>query len=563
MKRIAIDIETSGLRPWGGKIYCVAINDGNKVWIETNPEKLKNILEDESIMKVIHNAGFDATWLKLLHGVTVRNIWDTRLVEQVILGCNLPRTEKSEEVKAAISSSLKYTLVRYGFPDLDKGMGHNFATRDRNAPLTNAEKQYAMNDVRYLLDLQQAQEYVCNNNNLIDVALLENKVVEVVAGMRARGIGFDTSTWLSIAEENEHTRLELMKRLPSGINWNSPKQIKDYFAKRGIVIGSLTDLEDIANHTTNAELDRLVKLRGVEKSVTTYGRSWLTINDQPTVDGDSRVRCDFEQILNTGRFSSSQPNLQQLPRDGKHRTAFVPKKGHVFIDGDFSGQEIGIMAAASGEDIWIDAMLRGDDVHSLTASLLYATEWSIGAEKDCAFPKKCKCPGHQPPRERAKALNFMLAYGGGPQKFSKLTGLSERESKKTIFKYKKVIPKLSRWLDRNGIAAVRDKVSYSADPYKRRRIINEPEEWMYANIGKNNPVQACGANMLKLAMISMPEEYPIVIVIHDQIILEVPKAKAKAAAKALKIVMEKAATFCTGIEGLIKVQPTIKYNLAK
>jgi DNA polymerase I-like protein with 3'-5' exonuclease and polymerase domains len=83
------------------------------------------------------------------------------------------------------------------------------------------------------------------------------------------------------------------------------------------------------------------------------------------------------------------------------------------------------------------------------------------------------------------------------------------------------------------------------------------------NQGKNSPVQASGANMLKLSMISLPEEFPIVLTLHDQIILEVDKRDGKEAVRALKGVMEKAATYCTGIAGLIKVSPRITTNLSK
>src|SRR5690606_11844888 len=124
----------------------------------------------------------------------------------------------------------------------------------------------------------------------------------------------------------------------------------------------------------------------------------------------------------------------------QHRRAFVPAPGHCFVINDFSGQEIGVMAAAADEKLWLDTMLRGDDVHGMTASLLYAEDWARGALKTCTFPKKCKCPNHITPRERAKILNFMLAYGGGPRRFQKATGLDQLESRITVARYRKIIP---------------------------------------------------------------------------------------------------------------------------
>lgn len=566
-KRVAIDIETSGLHPYNGYIHCIAINDGKKTTIEIDPLKIKTLLEDETIEKVIHNAGFDATWLLLVKGINVRNIWDTRLCEQVILGETLSRSVKDEKMRLVLSSSLEYTLVRYGFPRLKKGMGAQFALRPWGAPLTKDEKDYVSGDVQYLIPLRDAQEALLTRDGLMEVALLENKTVEVVARMRARGIGFDKQAWLDIASENEEVYRELLKRMPSGINWNSPLQVTKFFQKRGVPLASLTDAEEMYETCGDEILGKFVLMRSLYKSVTTYGASWLTIKTpngtRDTVDDDGRVRCDFTQILNTGRFSCDSPNLQQLPSKGKHRQAFVPKKGHVFVVGDFSGQELGIMAAASKETLWIDTLLRGDDLHSMTASMLYTTQWMDGRQKGCTFPQKCACPEHLSYREKAKALNFLLAYGGGAGKLALKTKVSKQEAQQVITKFKRITPHLNRWLTSNGEATNKSGESYSADRYKRRRFVQEPEEWRRVTVGKNNPVQSAGANMLKLSMISIPEQFPIVLVIHDEIILEVKKTEAAKAVLMLKKVMENAAAYCTKIDGIIKVTPKIKTNLLK
>jgi DNA polymerase I-like protein with 3'-5' exonuclease and polymerase domains len=255
--------------------------------------------------------------------------------------------------------------------------------------------------------------------------------------------------------------------------------------------------------------------------------------------------------------------LQQLPKGGQHREAFVPAKGHVFVIGDFSSQEIGIAAAASKEETWIKAILRGEDVHSLTASIVYPSEWRAGAEKGCSFPKKCKCHTHVKLREYAKVTNFTVIYGGGPGNIAKKTKMSDKDARTLVTKFKRAVPKLTRWLDQNGTYTVKNRISYSADPYLRRRKVRDPEEWQLRNIGKNSPIQSCGANMTKLAMISIPEEFPIVLTIHDELVLEVKKSQAGKAVKALKAVMEKAADYCTEVPGLIKVEPRIANSLGK
>lgn len=563
-KFIAVDIETTSLHPElpGSKIWCIAVNDGKKVVVHTNPENVRKVLEDKKVTKVIHNAAFDCYWLAYLHGINVTNIWDTRLMEQVIIGDNLPRSEKDEQRRIELSSSLKYTLKRYGLADLSKTLGISFTTRG-NGPLTKEELEYVKDDVSYLLQLQALQEYRLTKLDLMRIANLENMVVERVVQMRMRGVGLDKRLWLEIARQNELEQAGILKTMPPQVsNWNSPAQIKKYFAARGVYIDSLTNIDDIFKNTGDPELGKLISLRKYQKLVSTYGASWLEDSEKiNTVDTDGKVRALFEQIVNTGRFACNHPNMQQLPRGTRHKEAFVPSKGNVFIIGDFAGQELGIMAAASREELWIKAMLRDEDVHSLTASLIYGAEWKFAEEKGCAFPKKCSCHDHKKMRENAKTINFAIAYGAGPGKIGKNLGLSQRDAIRLLDKYKKVVPRLIRWLNTNAKHSIKTRTSFSADPYKRRRTLRDPEEWMLANIGKNNPVQACGANMIKLAMVST--ELPIVMVIHDEIIVEVKKSEAKKACAELKQVMEKAAAYCTGIPGLIKVTPQISTNLAK
>ncbi len=166
-------------------------------------------------------------------------------------------------------------------------------------------------------------------------------------------------------------------------------------------------------------------------------------------------------------------------------------------------------------------------------------------------------------REHAKTINFAIAYGAGPQNISRQLKITEREASKLLHKYKRVVPNLSRWLDSNAKESIKTRLSYSADPYRRRRTLRDPEEWQLRNIGKNNPVQSCGANMIKLAMISLSDSTPVVLTVHDELVVEVPKGRAKAAVKELRAIMEKAADYCTQYPGLITAEPRIATSLKK
>ena len=599
MKVAGLDIETKNLKGYKGTVWMVSLRYGKKSiliedcnGIKKLPKEVVDILEDESIMKVIHSGVFDVTYLKLALGCNVVNVWCSENMEVLIQGLRVAIKKKNIEpgsyedrLLRAHSSKLMYTLPRYGFKEPDKTVRDEFVDRPEGIPFKKKLKDYAINDAKDLPALQKAQEFLLRRDGMYELCLIENKCTERLAEMRAGGIGFDSKVWAEIAKNNEAEFNRRIKKLPKTVeNWNSEKQVKKFFASKGVYIDSYKDLDKTFLLTKNKTLGDFILARELHKAVTSYGANWFT---DGYIDDDNRVRPEITQSINTGRMSFSNPNLQQLPGNGNadythmlvmkmlyamngltklehaHRAAFVAKKGHMFVSGDFSGQEIGIMASASGEDLWINAMLRGEDVHSLTASLVNPTEWHNATEKGCTFPKKCKCEGHNELRRHAKINNFMLAYGGGPGKLAESTGMDELSARVFVAAHKRVIPSLSRYLEKCGRLAMDTGVAYSADPFRRRRTLRGEESWKIRNQGMNTPIQAAGANMLKLAMVNVPREYYIALVIHDEIILEVPKAQANKAAKVLKTVMEQSADYITGIKGLIRVTPKIATNLLK
>jgi len=354
--------------------------------------------------------------------------------------------------------------------------------------------------------------------------------------------------------------------LPATVNnWNSPQQVKKYFNSVGVPMQSFEDItDDFVSLYNNDVLTKWVEARGYSTSASKYGSKFLVNkkDGRDFVDTDGRIRANFDQIKDTGRFSCSEPPLHGLPREGEQRSSFVPDKGKVFGIGDFGGQETGIMAAASGERLWIDALLRGEDPLSLMASLMFP-DWFKNTEKGCTFPKKCKCTLHKRDRQISKEITYGIAYGAYPKSISVKIKRTVKETSILFKKHRRAAPKLARWLDKNAADTIKTRISYSADSYRRRRTVRDPEEWMVRNVGFNNPVQACAANMIKLSMISLSDPSTIVLPWHDELILEVPKTQANKAIKELKIIMEKAADYCTGVPGLIRVDPIVSTSLQK
>lgn len=570
---VAIDIETSGLYPVpGSKIFCCATNDGKTLKVETNILKLKPMLENKNVTKIIHNAAFDSFWLKRHYNIEVQNIWDTSVIERVLIGDNLLNEETAtEQQKMELSANLFYTLKRYGLPTHDKAMSYNFSVRPLNKPLTKEEIEYAKSDVRHLISLKAMQEIRLAQLELTKLAALENRVVEVLVRMRDAGIGIDVKRWAEIEKENTARALAIQKRLPSSVsNWNSPAQAKKYFTSIGIPIQSLEDITpDFQKRYNHPTLNMFVEMRWLSTNVSKYGRNFLYSKkkknkgeDRYLVDADSRIRANFFQVLNTGRLSCLNPPLHGLPREGEQRSAIVAKKGYVFVDGDFAGQETGIMAAASGEELWIKALLRGEAPLSLMASLMFS-DWATGGEPGCTFPKKCKCKIHKKLYQDSKEITYGIAYGAYPKSISVKINRSLKETNRLFKRHKKAAPKLNRWLEKNAKETLNTRISYSADVFRRRRTVRDPFDWMVRNVGFNNPVQSSAANMIKVAMVSLDRKWCQVLPWHDALILEVKKSEAKKAAKELKIIMEKAADYCTGIPGLIRVEPKISTSLAK
>jgi len=583
MRFVGIDIESIGLHPVNGIIWMLSVTEGKrtKVYHDCNgmkkfPADVVKMLEDPTVCKIIHSSEFDAPYIEMNTGIRVRNFWDSKLCETVIQGTQIPRkkpktmSEKEyEALKKKHSASLEYVLPRYGFKRPNKDMRHHFIDRKKGVKFAKEAVDYAKDDTKDLPPIQQAQEYLLTRDKLLEVALLENKVAEVVAQMKVRGLGIDKTRWLEVANQNLQAYSTLVAQLPKEVkNWNSHQQIKKFFKKRGVFIDSLTNLKNIQSKVNDKILAKVIEMRDMYSDATSYGETWLYREDgSSTIDPDGRIRCSWQQIINTGRFATNNPNILALPKEGNQRSAIIPRKGYVFVIGDYSGQEIGIMAVASGEDQWVNALMRGESVHSLIAMKLFQGEWEEYKERGCIAPFKCKCKGHQDmpglPYYKSKKLNFMLAYGGGAEKFAAITGCDMLTATVTVRKYKKLIPNLNKWLEKNALETLNTGIVYSADPYKRRMVAKGRIDWMLENQGKNYPVQGAGANMLKLAMISLPESVPVVLPFHDELVTEVPKTYANKAVKIMKSIMEQSADYITGVKGVIKVNPRVAVNFAK
>lgn len=549
---IALDLETQGLNPWTQKCLLLTYTLGDKekiVHVRGDArdviESLRAPLEDPTIIKIIHRSSFDATWLAVEYGIFIRNIWDTKLMENILLG-------RGEIGK----TSLLDTLVRHKFAKLNKATVQTFIGQ-QGYDFTTEQLHYAAADVAYLHKLKARQMRLLKKKDMLLLAQLENKVAEVTYRMRVTGVNFDRDKWVTTADQyeqeyvkieteldghykNKYTKIkekqlkffdvvDLEPKETVHTKWSSPAQVKKRFG-----IANYKELKK----GKDKWLNRFIDLHSLSKFITTYGLSWLENDRGPTIAPDGRVHTDFNQIVGTGRFSSMVPNLQQIPKGTAHRDSFIPAKGKVFVGADFTGQEIGIMAFGSQERVWLDALRNGMDVHGLTAQRLSTT------------------------RDHAKALNFGIAYGKGSKALAGELGIEETQARSILSKHKRQLKALNRWLKSNGDKAVEMDEARTLPPFSRYRDLSiTKEEWHKRNQGYNTPVQGTGADIIKLALWYVHEALipsaAIVLCIHDEILTEVDVQYADRWAEIMEEQMCRASDFITE-PGLIKVKIEIK-----
>ncbi len=383
---------------------------------------------------------------------------------------------------------------------------------------------------------------------LADVAQKEEwPLIPVLAGMELEGIELDVKYLKKFSKEIDKSIKQLEKSIykHAGYEFNigSPSQLAEaLFTKlnlphQGIKKGK-TGLSTAASELDKLRgahpvIDEITQWREVTKLKNTY------IDTLPQqVDKNSRLHTTFSlTIAPTGRLSSSEPNLQNIPVRtdlGRHiRTAFVAGKGKALISADYSQFELRIAASLSGDKNMIDAFNRDADIHTETAAQIY----NIAPEKVTKAQ-----------RSSVKEVNFGIMYGLGPHALSQSTGMTFAEAREFIRRYFEIRPKLKEYIEKVRQQAEKD--GYVETLLGRRRPTPDVHSSNFVvreaayRAAINHPMQGSAADIMKLAMINvaakLDNDCKMLLQIHDSLILEVPKAKAEACGKMVKQTMEDA-----------------------
>lgn len=303
------------------------------------------------------------------------------------------------------------------------------------------------------------------------------------------------------------------------LNYKSQPQMLDALQK----LPGMRSIADVSDDTLLRFNDRPViqtlrKYRVNGKTIGTYGVQWTQrwITKPSKVEGwlhpgDGRLHCLFNQLeAETGRSSSSKPNAQNLPAEEEVRDCFIADEGEDLITIDMSGCELRIIAELAQAQSWIQAFAKNQDVHSLCTEILYPEKWRAIALPDCAYyalgedgqPKRvqCECPEHKKLRKYAKALNFGLCYGSGPDALADALGITKDAAKELMELHEEKFPDIWSFLRRIG--AQGKEYKEARDMFGRRRTFPEPtwataKEWFIDNRSERLELDeaSCQANI--------------------------------------------------------------------
>ena len=379
---------------------------------------------------------------------------------------------------------------------------------------------------------------------------IELPLARTLYSMEKAGIMVDKEELLSYGKVLKEKLSELQKEIYAmageEFNINSPQQLGVIlFEKMGIPGGKKTK----TGYSTAVDVleklsedfpfvTKIMEDRTYAKLNSTYAEGLLAY-----IGEDSRIHGVFQQTVTaTGRLSSTDPNLQNIPirtEMGRHfRSVFIPKEGCVFLDADYSQIELRILAALSKDERLIEAYRMDRDIHKVTASQVFHVPLDEVTDEL---------------RRNAKAVNFGIVYGISAFGLSEGLSIGRADAKEYIERYFTTYPKVKEYLD-SEIAFAREN-GYVKTVFGRRRLVPEIHASNFMRrsfserVAMNSPIQGTAADMMKIAMNSVYEELKrkelksrIVLQVHDELLLEVPKEELEEVREILVSSMENALT---------------------
>ena len=565
VKRFAFDTETSALGPMGcelvGLSFCAA--DGQAFYVpvghaahlgKTIPrssalELLKPLLESKKIGKVGHNAKYDMVVLKN-YGITVGPIvFDTMIASYL-----LDPGRRQNSLDAAAFNEFGYEMM-----PIENCIGVGSKQRSFSEVELPLATFYAAEDADYTWRLIKPLEHKLGKIRGADTIMneIELPLISVLADMEYRGVYVDAALLGKLAKKYSKRVKALVTQIhklaKGDFNISSPAQLQEVlFGRLGIATLNIKRTKT-GYSTAASELD---KLRGVHpiidliseyRELTKLISTYLEALPELILPSTGRVHTSYNQtIAATGRLSSSDPNLQNIPVrtdiGNEIRKAFIAPKGHTLVALDYSQIELRIAAHFSEDPNLIKAFTSGLDVHAATAARVL--------KKPIDTITKAE-------RSSAKMMNFGVIYGLSAFGLAQRSGMSRDAAQDFIENYFASYPKLKTYVDKI-IEAARTR-GYVETLFGRRRYVPDVRSanWQIRAAAEraaiNHPFQGTNADMIKKAMITIHAEVPkaadmLIMQVHDELIFEVPNADVDQVAARCKKIMETAAKLRVPIE---------------
>ncbi|MFP4416793.1 MAG: DNA polymerase I [Chitinispirillaceae bacterium] len=549
-----LDVETTSLSAREAKLVGIALalneqeswyipighKGGHNLDLPRVIETLRSMLESEAVDKIGQNLKYDYQVFRN-YGIVCKGLTFDTMIAAYLLDPGKRRhgLDGLAEQWLDIRTTEIETLI---------GKGKNQICFSQVS--TDEAARYAGEDVILPLKLRDILQRLLRDRELLDLFnRIEMPLVTVLAEMEWKGIFIDTG----LLSRLSHTYSEQLDEISADIyamagkefNLNSPKQIAEVFyedlgmpksrkTKTGLST-NVTALEKLAHDYPIAR--KLLDYREVQKLLSTY----IDALPAQVSRNSGRVHSSFNQtIAATGRLSSTNPNLQNIPirteAGRKIREAFAAPENLMIVAADYSQIELRILAHLSNDPRLIEAFENDLDIHTQTAAAIYMV-----------------MPEFVQPRMRraAKTINFGLMYGMGPANLSKQLGISFKEARAFIETYFHQFPLIQAYMNEsigkarlNGYTeTLLGRRRYLPDINAKSRQVREAAE----RTAINTPVQGTAADIIKLAMLrvheQMPQEWPgatMLLQVHDELVFEVPAEQTQDFRKWVQTVMEKA-----------------------
>ena len=376
---------------------------------------------------------------------------------------------------------------------------------------------------------------------------LEKSVTPVLIKMQKRGVRLDTKKLLVLEKEASKNLRALEKKIYKDaeheFNINSPQQLSVVlFDELGLSTRGISKTPAGVLSTAASELEKLADAHAITAHILAYREiqkllSTYIIPIPKLLDDSSRVHTTFNQLgTSTGRMSSSDPNLQNIPirspLGARVREAFIPSAGKKFISADYSQMELRIAAFLADDKEMLGAFERGEDIHIYTAARVFGIpEKEVTAEM----------------RFRAKSLNFGLIYGIGIRSFARSAGISQSEAKEFMTTYMEIFSGIALYMEKtrefvraNGyVETLWGRKRYFPDITSGNPMARRAAERAAINM----PVQGTGADIVKYAMVEVEKRVPelsLLLQVHDELLWEASLATIKKHAPAVRTMLEKA-----------------------